>query len=61
MMVGAGLVIYRAASMDDAQHLASNDPMHLSGARSFTLRKWLVNEGSIQVSAGLSTGSAILA
>jgi hypothetical protein len=30
--------------------------MHKTGARSFTLRKWLVNEGSLTVSVGLSTG-----
>ena len=61
IMVGAGLIIYRAGSMDDAKQLANNDPMHVSGARSYTLRKWLVNEGSISVSVGLSTGKTTLA
>jgi hypothetical protein len=28
--------------------------MHKAGARSFTLRRWLVNEGSISVSVTLS-------
>ena len=55
-MLGAGQIIYRAASMGDARALAENDPMHLAGARKFTLRKWLVNEGSLTVSVGLSTG-----
>jgi len=60
-MVGAGLIIYRAQSMENAKERAVNDPMHKSGARSFTLRKWLVNEGSISLSVGLSTGKTILA
>ncbi len=54
-MIGAGLIIYRAATLDDARKLAENDPMHLTGARSFTIRKWLVNEGSLSFSVGLST------
>ena len=45
LMEGDGLIIYRAASLADARSLAENDPMHLSGARSFTIRAWLVNEG----------------
>lgn len=57
---GAGLIIYRAASMDDARAIAAADPMHSKGARQFELRKWLVNEGSLTVSVGLSTGSTAL-
>ena len=57
---GAGLIIYRATSMDDARAIAAADPMHSKGARQFELRKWLVNEGSLTVSVGLSTGSTAL-
>lgn len=53
-MMGAGQIIYRAASMDAARALADGDPMHASGARTYTLRKWLVNEGSLSISVGLS-------
>lgn len=53
-MQGVGMIVYRAASMDDARALAEADPMHKSGARTFTLRKWLVNEGSLTLSVGLS-------
>lgn len=60
IMVGAGLIIYRAASMEEARALTEADPMHASGARSFTLRKWLVNEGSLSINVGLSTGKAVL-
>ena len=29
--------------------------MHKAGARTYTLRKWLVNEGNISLNIGLST------
>ena len=54
-MQGMGLIIYRAYSLEAARSLAENDPMHQSGARSFTLRRWMINEGSLTVSVGLST------
>lgn len=59
-MQGAGMLVLRAGSMDEARALASNDPMHSTGARSFTVRRWLVNEGSLSVSVGLSTGKVAL-
>jgi uncharacterized protein YciI len=55
-MQGAGLIVYRAASMGKARAIAEADPMHKAGARTFTLRKWLVNEGSLSITVGLSTG-----
>ena len=33
VMIGDGLIIYRANSMATADDIASNDPMHKSGAR----------------------------
>lgn len=59
-MEGAGLIIYRVSSMADARALADADPMHASGARGYTLRKWLVNEGSLSLSVGLSTKTVVL-
>jgi len=53
-MQGSGLIVYRAGSFEDARALAEADPMHKTGARSFTLRRWLVNEGSLSVSVTLS-------
>jgi len=61
LMQGKGLMIYRAESMDHARQIADADPMHKSGARSFTLRKWLVNEGSLSLNVGLSTQKVSLA
>ena len=59
-MLGAGQLVYRAQSMEEAREMAAADPMHQSGARSFTLQKWLINEGSLTISVGLSTGVAEL-
>lgn len=53
-MQGMGLIVYRARSFEHARDLAENDPMHKAGARNFTLRKWLINEGSLTLSVGLS-------
>lgn len=53
-MQGVGLIIYRAESLNAARSLAENDPMHSKGARSFTLRRWLINEGSLSLSVKLS-------
>lgn len=60
LMEGRGMMIYRAASLEEARSLAEADPMHSSGARSFELRRWLINEGSLNLSVGLSTQSAVL-
>ena len=53
---GEGMVIIRANSIDHAKEIASNNPMHKSGARSFTIRPWLLNEGNIEISLDYSTG-----
>jgi len=59
-MQGMGLIVYRAASFEAARAIADADPMHMSGARSYVLRKWLVNEGGFTLSVGLSGQSVRL-
>jgi uncharacterized protein YciI len=59
-MQGMGLIIYRADSLEAARALADADPMHKNGARTYVLRRWMINEGSVTVSANLSTGGATL-
>ena len=54
-MEGAGLIVYRAESFDAAKALADADPMHATGTRSYTLRRWLINEGSLQLNVKLSS------
>jgi uncharacterized protein len=46
---GEGLVIVRAPSRDEAVAIAKRDPMHKAGARSFRVRPWLINEGTLTV------------
>ena len=53
---GEGMVIVRAQSLKDAQRIAAADPMHASGARSFVVRPWLLNEGSLTVRITYSDG-----
>lgn len=57
-MSGGGLIVYRAESLDAARAIAAADPMHVAGARGFTIRRWLVNEGSLNLSLRLS-GQAV--
>lgn len=52
---GEGLVVVRAASRHEAVAIAERDPMHISGARSFKVRPWLINEGSVTVRLDYST------
>lgn len=51
---GEGMIVYRAASLEEARSYAEDDPMHKRGVRTFTIRRWLVNEGSFTLSVGLS-------
>ena len=57
---GEGMVIIRASSLKEAKEIAATDPMHKSGARSFTVRPWLLNEGTINLSVNYSKGSFTL-
>ena len=59
-MEGMGMIVYRAESLKAARALAEADPMHKTGARTFVLRRWLINEGSLTLSVGLSTGGTTL-
>ena len=53
-MTGGGMIVYRASSLQEAMDITTNDPMHKRGGRTFTLRRWLVNEGSLSLSVKLS-------
>ncbi len=53
-MEGVGLIIYKAASLEAATAIADADPMHASGTREYTIRRWLVNEGALQLNIQLS-------
>ena len=53
---GEGMIIIRAGSLAEAREIAASDPMHASGARTFTLRPWLMNEGSVTMRVTYSDG-----
>ena len=57
---GDGMLVLRAGSLEEATELAANDPMHKSGTRSFTIRKWMINEGTVGITVGLSSGKVTL-
>lgn len=46
---GDGLVVVRAGSRAEAIAIAERDPMHRSGARRFTVRPWMINEGTVTI------------
>lgn len=52
---GEGLVVVRAASVQEAHAIAERDPMHQSGARRFHIRPWMVNEGSLRLRLDFSS------
>jgi uncharacterized protein YciI len=56
--LGEGLFMYRADSIDVARKLAEADPMHSSGARTFTIREWMLNEGTYSIQVYYSAGIA---
>lgn len=53
---GDGMVAIRAQSLAEAKEIASRDPMHISGARTFQVRPWFVNEGTLALQLGFASG-----
>jgi uncharacterized protein YciI len=53
---GEGMVIIRADSMAEAEKIAAADPMHACGARSYKIRPWLLNEGTLTLQVRYSNG-----
>ncbi|MHA1566374.1 MAG: YciI family protein [Alphaproteobacteria bacterium] len=58
-MNGTGMIVYRAASLDEARQFANADPMHVEGKRTYKIRRWLINEGSFNLSVALSGQSVV--
>lgn len=54
---GTGLIVFRAETQAEAAAIAASDPMHSSGARTFRIVPWRLNEGTITARLTLSTGS----
>lgn len=58
---GDGMIIVRADSFEAARTIVDADPLHKSGLRSYTIRRWTVNEGSYTVRINYSDQSVTIA
>ena len=50
------MVILHADSVEHAREIAAEDPMHVACARTFHVRPWLMNEGSMTFRVTYSDG-----
>ena len=53
----SGMIIIRAESFEEARAIADADPMHANGIRTYTIRQWSLNEGTINVRVNFSDQS----
>jgi uncharacterized protein YciI len=56
-----GTIILRASSFAEARALADADPFHAAGLRTYTIRKWKLNEGAITMTVRFSDQSVVIA
>lgn len=55
-MTGDGITVIRADSFQEADAIARKDPFVVAGLREPRIRRWVVNEGRIEVAIDLSDG-----
>lgn len=55
-----GMIILRAEDEAAARALADADPFHAAGLRSYTLHRWMLNEGAMTVTVRYSDQSAVI-
>ena len=55
-----GMIILRAEDEDAARAMADADPFHAEGLRSYTLHRWMLNEGAMTLTVRYSDQSAII-
>jgi uncharacterized protein YciI len=58
---GRGLTVLRAASREDAEKIAAQDPFVVHRVRTFEVREWTVMEGSFGVTVNFSDQSMKIA
>lgn len=56
-----GMIILRARSAAEARQIADADPFHKAGLRTYTLRKWMMNEGAMTLTIRYSDQSVVIA
>jgi uncharacterized protein len=57
VLVGDGLTILRAKSLDEARQLMEEEPLIKLGMRTFEIKKWELREGRISISLNASRSS----
>jgi uncharacterized protein YciI len=58
---GDGMTILRTKSLKQAHAIAARDPFFLGGLRTFEIREWTLNEGSIGLTVTLSDQTVTVA
>ncbi|SEK36487.1 YciI family protein [Pacificibacter marinus] len=53
-----GMIIVRAKDEAEARALADADPFHAAGLRSYTVNRWMLNEGAISFTVRYSDQTA---
>lgn len=53
-----GMIIVRAQDEAEARALADADPFHAAGLRSYTVNRWMLNEGAITFTVRYSDQTA---
>ncbi len=54
---GLGMTIFKARDFDEACALAASDPFYTSGAVSFRVCRWQINEGRVSATVDFSDGT----
>lgn len=54
---GCGVTVLRAATLDEAELIASGDPFVQAGLRTFDIFEWVLNEGSVAIRISLGAGT----
>ncbi len=55
-----GLIVIRAELFEAAKKIADSDPLHEAGLRSYTIRRWTVNEGCYSIRINYSDQSVTI-
>ena len=55
-----GMIILRAADLAEAKVLADRDPFHAKGLRSYTVSRWMLNEGGMTFTVRFSDQSVLI-
>ena len=54
---GVGMTVFRTDDWDEAKTLAAGDPFVTCGAMEFSMQRWQVNEGRVNISIDFSDQS----